>query len=356
MILNVQPVMQHIRETDFASASPAKARAICGILRVLATWVEDGNELMTKLQSYQHDALQPKGKAIEGYDASGIPWASLPLKKRLLCLQAFYQEDIHLLSAGDDQKAHRLLEAAELAFQLCSKETFQHCDTQMEEFLLYFHVLCMAHPGYRNPANTRLYLNFDRVFNALPIEEQDLESDVSWQYREVRWCRDMLHEQHFDRSLLPGLTFVEPAAAEAFRLQCYRWMLFIDPESDGSIQEWSENNRFMSECIRRIHAWLRAKDENHIGIDDETLVLALLTLYCGINTTSNPFTSLLEIEERAYDLFDRLPASKQKTHLMAQVAANNEDPELMAAVHADIATWAEAQLSQEDKYLMEFVA
>ena len=40
MILNIFPIIQRIRETDFESASIAKARAIYGILDVLKMWMD----------------------------------------------------------------------------------------------------------------------------------------------------------------------------------------------------------------------------------------------------------------------------------------------------------------------------
>jgi len=144
---------------------------------------------------------------------------------------------------------------------------------------------------------------------------------------------------------------IDPKAAEAFRLQCYRWMLLIDPERDGSIQTEARHHADVAESVRRIQSWLDTQDANHISIDDQTEALVLLTLYCGINTTIDTCSSLLEIEERTYSLLDRLPPSRQKTHLMAQVSINNEDPDLMDAVQADIASWSPSHLTQEDQYL-----
>ena len=339
MILNIHPILQRIRETDFASASPAKAQAIHGILDTLGAWVEDSQELTTKLT-----ALNPQLSIVNAQLST------------LNSLHSFYLKDIHQLSHGDDSKAHQLLEDAECTFQQCRKEVFEDCGSHIEEFLFYFHVLCLAHPGYRHPDHVRLYLDYDRFFNVLPIEDYDPDSDLVWQYQEVRWRRDMLHEQHFDRSLLMGLTFVDPSASEAFRLQCYKWMLSLDPEYDGSIQEQHQNNRFLSECIQRIHNWLRAKYDNHINIDPQTEASALLTLYCGINTAIDTFPSLPNIEEKAYDLLDNLPDSKLKIHLMAQIALNNEDPDLTDTVQSDITTWDQSHLTQEDTLLIELLS
>ncbi len=346
MNLNLQPMIQLIRQTDFTSASPAKARAIYGILNVLGIWVADGEELMQQLVQHQSAALQPF------MDTS----QQSTLTSQLSALLSFYQQDIHLQSGGDDQKAHQLLETANRTLEQCHKEAVEHCESEMEAFFLYFHVLCLAHPGYRHPDNVRLYHNYARFFNALPVEDLDPDSDLAWQYREVRWCYDMLHEQHFDRSLLSGLTFMESEAAEAFRIQCYKWMLFIDPDYDGSVQELKQNNIFLTECLHRIYAWLHAKYENHISINAEKETSALLSLYCGINAAINTFPSLDEMETKAYTLLDRLPNSKLKTHLMAQVALNNQDPDLMEAAYTDISTWDKSLLTQEDKYLTSHIA
>lgn len=344
MLPNPLPIIQLIRQTDFASASPAKARAIHGILNALGMWITDGEELMHQLMTHQSAALQPSTD-----------------DSQLSTLHTFYQQDIHQLSRGDDQKAHQLLEAANRTFEQCRKDAFAHRDTHIEEFLLYFHVLCLAHPGYRHPDNVRLYQDYKRHLDALPIEDLDPDSDISWQYREVRWEHNMLHEQHFDRSLLSGLTFMDPNAAAAFRIQCYKWMLFIDPDYDGSVQEMRQNNTFLTECLHRIYAWLHAKYENHISIDAEQETTALLTLYCGINTTINTSPFLPEIEEKAYTLLDRLPSSKLKTHLMAQVALNNQDPDLQDAAIASLAFHASPVenttfLTQEDPYLTELLS
>ena len=355
MIRNIQPTIERIRETDFASASHAKARAIFGILSVLKTWVDDGDELMQKLVQCQPTGFLQEEQTIDGYAQADTLWATLPLKERLLRLIAFYHENIHLLSGGDDRRARQLLRTAERAFEQCREEVFAQCDTHIEEFLLYFHVLCLAHPGYRHPDNVRLYRKYTRFFDGLPMEDVDPNSDLMWQYREVRWRKDMLHEQFFDLSLLPRLAFADKDACEAFRLQCYRWMLFLDPENDGSIQTQVQNWTFASKGVRTIYAWLDAKYTDGIGLQPEEEATALLTLYCGINAGPYDQDCLACIEDRAYDLLERLPASRLKTHLMAQIATANEDPDLQQSVAASLSAWPPATLTQEDKYLLELM-
>ena len=105
MILNILPIIQRIRQTDFTSVSTAKARAIYGILSLLKSWVEDGDDLVLRLLESQPDGFLQDEQTIDGYEQSDILWRTLPLKERLLRLQAFYQTDIHQLSAGDDQKS-----------------------------------------------------------------------------------------------------------------------------------------------------------------------------------------------------------------------------------------------------------
>ena len=353
MILNILPIIQRIRETDFASASIAKARAIYGILNVLKMWVEDGNDLIGQLLQSQPDGFLQETQTIEGLEQSDTLWAALPLKERLLRLQAFYHTDIHQLSRGDDQEAHRLLSTAERMFEQCRTEVFEQCDTLIEEFLLYFHVLCLVHPGYRNPANVRLYLDYNRYFEALPMEAYDEDSDLMWQYREVRWHRDMLHEQHFDLSLQPLLSFADEEACRQFRLQCYRWMLDMDPEYDGSIQMEFSNWAFVSKCVKAVFAWLNAKYANNILLESGAEATALLTIYCGMNTSPYDHELSAAIGDKPYRLYDRLPASKLRTHLMAHVALRDNNSEFLDSAKTAIATWDKSQLTQEDQYLVE---
>lgn len=356
MILNIQPIIQRIRETDFATASIAKARAIYGILSVLEPWIEDGGDLILQLMQSQPSGFLHDEQSIDGYEASGELWAALPLKERLLRLQAFYQTDIHQLSGGDDRKAHALLETAERTFNQCRQEAFGLCDTHIEEFLLYFHVLCLAHPGNRHPDNVRLYLDYNRYFEALPIEPYDADSDLAWQYREVRWRRDMLHEQHFDLSLLPRLSFADAEACRQFRLQCYQWMLNLDPEYDGTVQMDCRNWSFVSKCGKAVFAWLNAKYANNIPMAPEVEATALLTLYCGMNTSPYDHEFCATIGDKPYYLFDRLPASKLKTHLIAHVALRDDESELLDSAKTAIAAWDNTQMTQEDKYLIELLS
>ena len=356
MILNIQPIIKRIRETDFAKASPAKARAVYGILNVLESWIEDGNDLVLQLLQSLPAGFPHDEQSIDGYEHSDALWATLPLKERLLRLQAFYQTDIHQLSGGDDHKAQRLLATAGRTFEQCRQEAFSLCDTHIEEFLLYFHVLCLAHPGYRHPDNVRLYLDYNRYFEALPMEQYDEDSDLMWQYREVRWRRDMLHEQHFDLSLLPRLSFANAGACRQFRVQCYKWMLNLDPEYDGSIQMEFCNWAFVSKCVKRGFAWLNAKYANDIPMEPETEATALLTIYCGMNTSPYDHELSATIGDKPYSLFDRLPASKLKTHLMAHVALRDDDPVLLASAKTASTTWNSTQLTLEDKYLNELLS
>ena len=215
-----------------------------------------------------------------------------------------------------------LLATAERTFGQCCKEVFEHCDSQIEEFLLYFHVLCLAYPGYRNPANVRLYLDYNRFFDALPMERYDEDLDLAWQYREVRWRRAMLHEQHTDLSLLSGFSFVDKDACEVFRLQCYKWMLDLDPEDNNSVQV--QNWAFASECVHRLYTWISSQYANNITLAPEAEAAALLTICCSMNTDSYGHHLFAHIGEKAYDLLDRLSASKLRTHLVAHVAMRND--------------------------------
>ena len=353
MILDIYPIIQRIRETDFATVSIAKARAVYGILSVLESWIEDGGDLIRQLMQNQPTDFLHEDQPIDGYEQADVLWAALPLKERLLRLQAFYQADIHQLSGGDDYRAHRLLTTAERLFKQCRVEAFSHCDTHIEEFLLYFHVLCLAHPGYRHPDNVRLYLDYNRYFEALPIEPYGADSDLAWQYREVRWRRDMLHEQHFDLSLLPLLSFADADACRQFRLRCYQWMLDLDPEDDGTVQMDVCNRAFASKGVKAVYAWLNAKYANHIPLAPEAEATALLTIYCGMTISPYDHELSAAIGDKSYSLFDRLPASKLIVHLMAHVALRDGDPDLLAAAKASIAAWDSTQLTQEDKYLIE---
>ena len=355
MILNILPIIQRIRQTDFTSVSTAKARAMYGILSQLMSWVEDGDDLVLRLLESQPDGFLQDEQTIDGYEQSDILWRTLPLKERLLRLQAFYQTDIHQLSAGDDQKSRQFLTAAERTFEQCRKESFDFCDSRMEEYLLYFHVLCLVHPGYRCPGHVRLYLDYNRFFDALPIEQYDEDSDLAWQYREVRWQRDMLHEQHFDQSLQSPLSFADEAACREFRLQCYRWMADLDPEDDHTIQTQEQNGRFATEGVRKVFEWLHAKYVNDVKLLPEEEATALLTIYCGMNTGLCDPPFLADIEAPTYRLLAHLPASKLRTHLMAQAGYYHDNADLIKTAHAALATWPPSQLTPEDQYLQELV-
>ena len=351
MILNVLPIIQRIRDTDFASASIPTSRAIYGILNVLGDWVDGGDDLIRLLMKSQPGAFLHEKQSIDGYEQSDIVWNTIPLKERLLRLKAFYQTDIHLLSEGDDRKARQLLTTAERTFELCREEAFDTCDSCIEEFLLYFHVLCLARPGYRHPDNVRLYLDYNRIFDVLPISQYDEDSDVAWQYREVRWSGYMLHEQHFDLSLLPLLSFADDEACLQFRLQCYKWMLDLDPEDDHSVQTQALKSAFVDKGVGNLIKWLQSKYANHTMLEPEVEATALLTIYCGMNTSPYGQQLVADIEENAYNLTDQLPASKLRTRLMAHIAMYDENPELTESSIADIAAWDKSQLTQEDLYL-----
>ena len=132
-------------------------------------------------------------------------------------------------------------------------------------------------------------------------------------------------------------------------------MLFLDPENDGSVQTQVQNWTFASKGVRSLYAWLDAKYANSIQLKPEEEAIALLSLYCGINAGPYDQNYLTYIEDRAYDLLDRLSASKSKTHLMAQIATANEDPDLQQSVAASLSTWDKSHLTQEDKYLLELM-
>lgn len=354
MILNINPIIERIRKEDFSTASLAKAKAIYGILRAIGSWVEDGENLRRRLLRYQPEVREDE-HTIEGYEQADVLWAALPLKERLLRLQAFYETNIHQLSGGDDQKAHQLLATAERVFEQCRQEAFNACDTHMEEFLLFFHVLCLARPGYRHPDHVRLYLDYNRLFNTLPIETCDEDSDLLWQFREMLWRRNMLHEQFYDASLLALLTFADKEACEAFRLQCYKWMLFLDPEDDSSVQMDCQNKAFAAQCVRRVYEWLAAKYANHIDLQPEDEANALLTICCGINFSFYATQYREQTMTKACNLLNRLPDSKLKTHLLAHITFGDDDPETIEAVNSAIATWDNTQLTQEDQYLIELL-
>ena len=167
----------------------------------------------------------------------------------------------------------------------------------------------------------------------------------------VGYAPSTLSEEH----TIDGYAEANWDACEAFRLQCYKWMLFLDPEDDGSIQTDRQNRAFAAQCVQAVYAWLDAKYANHLELQPEAEAVALLTIYCGINYSGYAQHCLSDVEEWAYDLLDRLPASRLKTRLMCQMVISNEDPDLADAINADIATWDTTQLTDEDKYLKELL-
>jgi hypothetical protein len=133
-------------------------------------------------------------------------------------------------------------------------------------------------------------------------------------------------------------------------------MLNLDPEYDGSIQMEFSNRPFVSKGMEAVFAWLNAKYANNIPLAPETEATALLTLYCGLNASPYDHEFRATIGDKPYYLFDRLPASKLRTRLMAHVALRDNDTELLEATKSAIAAWDNTQLMQEDKYLIELLS
>lgn len=88
----------------------------------------------------------------------------------------------------------------------------------------------------------------------------------------------------------------------------------------------------------------------------ETEATALLTIYCGMNTSLYDHELSATIGDKPYSLFDRLPVSRLKTHLMAHVALSDDDSELLDSAKAAIAACDSTELSQEDQYLIELLS
>ena len=98
------------------------------------------------------------------------------------------------------------------------------------------------------------------------------------------------------------------------------------------------------------------EESNNIPLAPDTEATALLTIYCGLNASPYDHEFRATIGDKPYYLFDRLPASKLRTRLMAHVALRDNDTELLEATKSAIAVWDNTKLMQEDKYLIELLS
>ena len=79
------------------------------------------------------------------------------------------------------------------------------------------------------------------------------------------------------------------------------------------------NWAFVSKCVKAVFAWLNAKYSNNIPLAPKAEATALLTIYCGMNTSPYDHELSATIGDKPYRLFDSLHASKLRAHLTLKV-------------------------------------
>ncbi len=399
ILTDVQPLIQQIKQVNFCSVSPVKAQAIGGILHALNGFSAESSELFNALyrvaeerfcNADSHEAqvlwlsalqhmtaygelftdvfddveykmLVKQQHAIQQRQLDDVKdlidgvtplWRELSLKESLQRLDFFYHQDIHQFSQGDDRKAYAILDAAAVCFERCRESLFLHHDADMETLFLYYHVLCLCHPGYRHPGNVPYYKQYFRTFQDR-VDALDRESDLGWQAREVAWHHRLQHEHHYDLSILSGLSLADSDASSAFRLQCYRWLLDLDPEDDDSIQAMHDRHHFVDAGIHRLTTWLDYKWTARIPIPQEQEAETLLTLLCAMKLTFTDFAQRHQIIDRAYDLLSLLPDDKLKAHLLVHLHQETEDEDLLPDIDHLLDTWDDDTMTEEDRYLQE---
>ena len=161
---------------------------------------------------------------------------------------------------------------------------------------------------------------------------------------------------HGDPSLLPRLSQADSEAMCALRLWCYTWILDKDPSQDYSVETISGVRDFAALAKDRLWSWLQAQRKNHVVLPIDQEAEVLLTLFCVDGLSRLPVDDIFPLVERSYDyLFDHLPEGPLRTHLQAQVAAYNDDPDLLSAVHARLTSLPPSVLTPEDHSLLEFL-
>ena len=159
-----------------------------------------------------------------------------------------------------------------------------------------------------------------------------------------------------DPSLLPRLSQADSEAMHALRLWCYTWILDKDPSQDYSVQTITGVRDFAALAKDRLWAWFQAQRKNHVVLPIDQEAEVLLTLFCVDGLSRLPVDDIFPLVERSYDyLFDHLPEGSLRTHLQAQVAAYNDDPDLLSAVRSRLVSCPPTTLTPEDHSLLEFL-
>ena len=386
-------IIDLIKETDISIATPTRLSAIGGILRSLE-W-EEGiaslllnmirNELTNRLiaadSASDQEALIDtlihisRGKNIFSDDCSDNDYHRLKnkqsnverkwsnhslmfktpdvltgtdpgLMQRLLILRHFYFDNLSKLSCGDDHLAEKMLYRARIMFDICRDDIFERKEYDQESLFLYYHVLCQCRPGHRDPTNTPYYKEYFKLYN-LFVSDINPACDNDWQAIETHMHYRQLRLLTIDRSILPGIWTIDPLSCQRFRLQCYSWLLDLDPDSDGSEQEYHARIRFIEEVANRIIDWLDTKHLTSRRISTDQEARALLTLSL-IKKITGPSQRLSQLLDDCCPVIDHLRPSRLRTHLMLHTAADLYDSEMFNEAISEISSWEPNTLTDED--------
>ena len=397
---SISPVLEELRCTDLA-ASPAKASAIGGFIRLLSLQDNSGEDQLKHLSSkvcnevtahlskaadevqeeqwlrtlyhliddedyqfcdvlddaeFEHlyakrekyrDRWNAEVSTILTEDAAH-PWSTLPLQERLHRLQWFYSSDVNLVSKGDDSVAQASFAKARRCFEQCREELFSP-DPSLSpaaagfslftlHFALYYAVLCLIYPGKHNMAHIAYYKQF---FNALsdcpPTTEEAL-----WQEREVRLHYRQAPMHRADRYVMPEVAIIDDQCCKAYRMKCYQYWAGLDPDGYGTNDDFAEQQTVMNRANHLIRSWLKTKRANNIAIPVEKETVALLTCLASANNTFFDADFEDAVLHRAYELLPQLPLGSLRTSLSAHLGWYDDYQELMQQVKADVSYWPAA--------------
>ena len=409
MLLDIKPLVRDLQGVDLSAASPAVAKAVGGLARLLYPHTDEVRQLLWDVTDLvtehfasagtfenreswldvlmhftprdflfcdvcddgQYQALADRQDEVEArwledlrplLDGCPHPFDGLPLMARLRRLQTFFRQDINTLSGGDDERACALLASASSEFERCREDIFSPHSSLIPHnsslithnstlYSLYYFVLCAIRPDQSSPDHVQHYRQFFRDFNDRCRMEQD--PDCCWLLREVQWHHRLALDSHDDQTALAGLWLARPESCAAFRRQLYRWHLELDPYDDFSIGEYSHETGYANEGLRRLASWLTAKQKAGIPIPEGRQ--ADIQMSYGLARQIGAYESVLDdyFYLHADEVLSHLEPSKQKTHLKVRMEALITDDQLLAEAREETSAWNRSELTLEDKYLLE---
>ena len=403
MILNILPLIAKVRESNLKNLTPAKASAIGGLLQLLCIADDEARKLLYVVREQAVERFRSAGTPAEASewlltllhvchgdsenlfidvidddeyrmlaakqseveqcwmseiapltDGTAHPFEDLPLLERLRRLLIFYMHDINALGGGDDEQAFTLLSSASRVFEKCREELFSSFRGDVESYILYYHVLSIMRPDHKCLDDVRHYRQYFHYFDDY-FHGTGKDTELAWTEREIRFHHLLALEPHFDTTALAGLWLATPESLKAFRRQLYLWCLELDPYEGSDIQERSARLCFFGKGLSRLASWLHAKQSAGIAVPlvRQADVLRTIVLASLVDIIPSDLSVLLD--ESVWTVVKELQPSKQRTHLLALAADLYGERNLLAQAKAEIRAWQLPELSEEDKFLQEYL-